>query len=171
MYRIDLACLKEIARVSNLLNHQNQQRKNDDVKLTNVREDQPVFYITQVESEWQRRIFLFGSRWKTTIDRRSSRFYVFRKLFAQGKSSHSSIKAAAGWVEFSGSTSNPAVSRLIQAKIPIPIIAQLVGWSPSTMWQMAERYGHFSQDELRKAVETISERSSPESPVSTHRTS
>jgi hypothetical protein len=48
MYRIDLACLKEIARVSNLLNHQNQQRKNDDVKLTNVREDQPVFYITQV---------------------------------------------------------------------------------------------------------------------------
>jgi hypothetical protein len=96
MYRIDLACLKEIARVSNLLNHQNQQRKNDDVKLTNVREDQPLFYITQVESEWQRRIFLFGSRWKTMIDRRSSGFYVFRKLFAQGKSSHSSIKAAAG---------------------------------------------------------------------------
>jgi hypothetical protein len=57
MYRIDLACLKEIARVSNLLNHQNQQRKNDDVKLTNVREDQPFFYITQVESKWQRRIF------------------------------------------------------------------------------------------------------------------
>jgi hypothetical protein len=64
---------------------------------------------------------------------------------------------------------------MIQAKIPIPIIAQLVGWSPSTMWEMAERYGHFSQDELRKAVETISERSSSESPVfspvSTHRTS
>jgi integrase len=68
-----------------------------------------------------------------------------------------------------------ACTRMIQAKIPIPIIAQLVGWSPSTMWEMAQRYGHFSQDELRKAVETISERSSSESPVfspvSTHRTS
>jgi hypothetical protein len=45
MCRIDLACLKEIARVSNLLNHQNQQRKNDDVKLTNVREDH-LFFIS-----------------------------------------------------------------------------------------------------------------------------
>jgi hypothetical protein len=31
------------------------------VKLTNVREDQPVFYITQVESVWQRR-FLCSAR-------------------------------------------------------------------------------------------------------------
>jgi integrase len=53
-----------------------------------------------------------------------------------------------------------ACTRTIQAKIPIPVIAQLVGWSPTTMWEMAERYGHFSQDELRKAVETIS----PEGP-------
>src|ERR1700691_2378860 len=85
MYRIDLACLKEIARVSNLLNHQNQQRKNDDVKLTNVREDQPIFYITQVESEWQRRIFLFGSRWKTMIDRRSSSLLCFSQAVGAGK--------------------------------------------------------------------------------------
>jgi hypothetical protein len=61
---------------------------------------------------------------------------------------------------------------MIQAKIPIPIIAQLVGWSPTTMWEMAERYGHFSQDELRKAVEAISPEGSPVfSPVSTSRTS
>jgi hypothetical protein len=85
MDRIDLACLKEIARVSNLLNHQNQQRKNDDVKLTNVREDQPVFYITQVESEWQRRIFLFGSRWKTMIERRSSSLLSFSQAVGAGK--------------------------------------------------------------------------------------
>lgn len=49
-----------------------------------------------------------------------------------------------------------ACTRMIQSGIPIPVIAQLVGWSPTTMWDMAERYGHFSQDELRKAVETIS---------------
>jgi hypothetical protein len=29
------------------------------------------------------------------------------------------------------------------------------------MWEMAERYGPFSQDELRKPVETISPEGSP----------
>jgi hypothetical protein len=37
---------------------------------------------------------------------------------------------------------------MIVAKVPIPVIAQL--------YEMAEQYGHFSQDELRKAAETIS---------------
>jgi integrase len=49
-----------------------------------------------------------------------------------------------------------ACTRMIQSGVPIPIIAQLVGWSLSTMWEMAEKYRHFSQEELRKAVETIS---------------
>jgi integrase len=49
-----------------------------------------------------------------------------------------------------------AVTRMIQAKIPIPIIAQLVGWSTSTMVAMSARYGHYSMDTLRMAVETIS---------------
>jgi integrase len=54
-----------------------------------------------------------------------------------------------------------AVTRMIKAGIPIPIIAQLVGWSPSTMVTMAARYGHYSQDALRTAVESISEAGSP----------
>jgi integrase len=49
-----------------------------------------------------------------------------------------------------------AVSRMIAARIPIPIIAKVVGWSPSTMAKMAARYGHFGIDELRSAVESIS---------------
>jgi integrase len=49
-----------------------------------------------------------------------------------------------------------AISRMIAEKTPIPIIAQLVGWSPTTMWEMAKKYGHFEQDELRDAVEKIS---------------
>jgi integrase len=49
-----------------------------------------------------------------------------------------------------------AVSRLVKARIPIPIIAQLVGWSTSTMVAMTARYGHYSMDTLRLAVETIS---------------
>lgn len=54
-----------------------------------------------------------------------------------------------------------AVTRMINAGIPIPIIAQLVGWSTSTMIAMASRYGHHSQEALRTAVESISEAGSP----------
>jgi integrase len=49
-----------------------------------------------------------------------------------------------------------AVSRMIAARHPIPIIAKIVGWSPSTMAKMAARYGHFGIEELRSAVESIS---------------
>jgi integrase len=65
-----------------------------------------------------------------------------------------------------------AVSRMIDAGVPLPKIAKIVGWSPATMVRMAARYGHFSLDELRGAVEAISkgeiEVGSPvNSPVST----
>ncbi|HEU5400728.1 MAG TPA: tyrosine-type recombinase/integrase [Terriglobales bacterium] len=49
-----------------------------------------------------------------------------------------------------------AVSRMIAARIPLPIIAKIVGWSTGTMAKMAARYGHFGMDELRGAVEAIS---------------
>ena len=49
-----------------------------------------------------------------------------------------------------------AVSRMIAARVPIPIIAKIVGWSSSTMAKMAARYGHFGIEELRSAVESIS---------------
>ena len=55
-----------------------------------------------------------------------------------------------------------AVSRMIAARIPIPIIAKVVGWSPSTMAKMAARYGHFGIEELRSAVESISSTANPE---------
>ncbi|HLW54365.1 MAG TPA: tyrosine-type recombinase/integrase [Candidatus Angelobacter sp.] len=51
-----------------------------------------------------------------------------------------------------------AVSRMIDAGVPLMKIAKIVGWSPSTTVQMAARYGHFTLDELRGAVETISAR-------------
>ena len=49
-----------------------------------------------------------------------------------------------------------AVSRMIAARIPLPIIAKIVGWSSSTMAKMASRYGHFGIEELRSAVESMS---------------
>jgi integrase len=49
-----------------------------------------------------------------------------------------------------------AISRMIDGGVPLPKIAKIVGWSPSTMVKMAARYGHFNTDELRAAVEAIS---------------
>ena len=48
-----------------------------------------------------------------------------------------------------------SVSRMVEAGVPITKIAKIVGWSDSTMVRMAARYGHFTLEELRSAVETI----------------
>jgi integrase len=49
-----------------------------------------------------------------------------------------------------------AVSRMLNAGVPIAKVAKIVGWSPATMVRMAARYGHLSLNELRGAVESIS---------------
>jgi integrase len=49
-----------------------------------------------------------------------------------------------------------AITRMLNAGVPLPKIAKIVGWSPSTMVKMAARYGHFTTDDLRGAVEAIS---------------
>jgi integrase len=49
-----------------------------------------------------------------------------------------------------------AVSRMLDAGVPLAKVAKIVGWSPSTMVRMSARYGHFSLDELRGAVASIS---------------
>ncbi len=48
------------------------------------------------------------------------------------------------------------VSRRLNAGVPIAKIAKIVGWSGSTMVLMAKRYGHFTLNELRDAVEDAS---------------
>lgn len=49
-----------------------------------------------------------------------------------------------------------AVSRMLNAGTPIAKVAKIVGWSASTMVLMAKRYGHFTLNDLREAVESIS---------------
>jgi hypothetical protein len=48
LYRIGLACLSKMARVSGSPKSSEPADENDDVKLTNVREKQLVFYTTQI---------------------------------------------------------------------------------------------------------------------------
>ena len=49
-----------------------------------------------------------------------------------------------------------AVSRMLNAGVPIAKVAKIAGWSTATMVRMAARYGHFTLNELRGAVESIS---------------
>jgi integrase len=48
------------------------------------------------------------------------------------------------------------VSQMITARVPLPIIAKIVGWSTSTTAKMASRYGHFYLEDMRAALESIS---------------
>jgi integrase len=48
-----------------------------------------------------------------------------------------------------------AVSRMLDAGVPMAKVAKIVGWSDSTMVSMSARYGHFTVDDLRSAVETM----------------
>jgi integrase len=47
-------------------------------------------------------------------------------------------------------------TRMLEAGVPFPVLAMLMGWSPATIVRMAKRYGHIGQSALRKAVEAIS---------------
>jgi integrase len=48
-----------------------------------------------------------------------------------------------------------AASRMIGARIPLPIVARILGWAPGTLARMAARYGHFSVEEMRSALEPM----------------
>ncbi|HEY5382086.1 MAG TPA: tyrosine-type recombinase/integrase [Acidobacteriaceae bacterium] len=61
-----------------------------------------------------------------------------------------------------------AVSRMLNAQSPIAKVAKIAGWSTAAMVRMASRYGHFTLNELRDAVESISSAGiQSEDPVST----
>jgi hypothetical protein len=45
---------------------------------------------------------------------------------------------------------------MLNAGVPMAKVAKIVGWSTATMVRMAARYGHFTLNELRGAMESIS---------------
>jgi integrase len=47
-------------------------------------------------------------------------------------------------------------TRMLEAGVPFPVLATLMGWSAATTVRMAKRYGHIGQTALRSAVEAIS---------------
>lgn len=48
-----------------------------------------------------------------------------------------------------------AVTRLLEAGIPYPVVASMMGWSAATAIRMAKRYGHIGSQALREAAEVL----------------
>lgn len=46
-----------------------------------------------------------------------------------------------------------AASRMIARRVPLPMIGRILGWSAATLAKMAKRYGHFTVEEMRAALE------------------
>ena len=78
------------------------------------------------------------------------------KPMARFKASWQSAKKEAGMVCRFHDLRHSAISRMIDAGVPLPKVAKIVGWAPATTVRMATRYGHFNLESLREAVATIS---------------
>jgi integrase len=48
-----------------------------------------------------------------------------------------------------------AVTRLLEAGIPYPVVASIMGWSAATAIRMAKRYGHIGNQALRDAADVL----------------
>jgi integrase len=48
-----------------------------------------------------------------------------------------------------------AVTRLLEAGVPYPVVASMMGWSAATAIRMAKRYGHIGSKALRDAADVL----------------
>jgi integrase len=54
-----------------------------------------------------------------------------------------------------------AVTRLLEAGIPYPVVASIMGWSAATAIRMSKRYGHIGNQALRAATDVLGGAESP----------
>lgn len=54
-----------------------------------------------------------------------------------------------------------AVTRLLEAGIPYPVVASMMGWSAATAIRMAKRYGHIGSQALREAADVLGQTQIP----------
>jgi integrase len=48
-----------------------------------------------------------------------------------------------------------AVAHLLEAGIPYPVVASMMGWSAATAIRMAKRYGHIGSQALREVADVL----------------
>jgi integrase len=49
-------------------------------------------------------------------------------------------------------------TRMLEGGVPFSVVAEIMGWSPSTTVRMTKRYGHIGQSAQRQAVSLLSEK-------------
>jgi integrase len=47
-------------------------------------------------------------------------------------------------------------TRMLEAGVPLSVVSDILGWSPSTMVRMARRYGHIGNEARKKAITALS---------------
>lgn len=57
-----------------------------------------------------------------------------------------------------------AITRLLEAGIPYPVVAHMMGWSAATAIRMAKRYGHIGNQALRDAADVLGSVKLPKTP-------
>ena len=60
-----------------------------------------------------------------------------------------------------------ACTRLLEAGVSLPVVAQIMGWASSTTVRMAQRYGHIGQDATRSAMAKLDRVAAPVPPEET----
>jgi integrase len=79
-----------------------------------------------------------------------------RKPIGRWKEAWEAAKIRAGMQARFHDLRHTGCTRMLEAGVPFPVLASLMGWSPATTVRMAKRYGHIGQKALRSAVEAIS---------------
>jgi len=77
------------------------------------------------------------------------------KLIGRWKAAWEAAKTRAGVHSRFHDLRHTGCTRMLEAGVPFPVLAMIMGWSPATTVRMAKRYGHIGQRALRTAVEAI----------------
>ena len=109
-------------------------------------------------------------RWATRVPDRDDDHFVFpSERIGQGgvyrrepkrpirdwKTAWKTAKRKAGVTVRFHDIRHTACTRMLEAGIPLSVVAKILGWSPSTTAMMAKRYGHIGNSALRQAVTVL----------------
>lgn len=122
------------------------------------------------EKAKERAAAILGSNGEDQQLRHGSKLAVLTKPWPNGESARDQAKPPSLKCRFHD-LRHTAVTRLLEAGIPYPVVAAMMGWSAATAIRMAKRYGHIGSIALRAAADVlgrfeISAESPKESPKS-----
>ena len=89
-----------------------------------------------------------GANWKTTVWRTDP-----TRPMGSWKVAWKNVQRIAGIKCRFHDLRHSAVTRLLEAGVSFPVVAEILGWRASTTFTMAKRYGHIQLDVKRRAMD------------------